>query len=318
MEKDNGHAVQEKEALQYTTINHKARKELKITLFEYCTFDSIYHLSNNPKYKGWCIAGLDHISDFIGCDEKTVRRARERGIEKGLLKIPKNKKGVKDNRITTTQLWYNTAILDLKRTKCPDDLDKMSTKQADDPDKMSNYNDTYDKDINNDNVMPAIVSSFNTLKIPNKDRTVWLNQHKDNLGYLLKQLRYAIGKRDIKNIVKWLQSALDGDYAGCDNEAIEARELSAETDKERENNEASALSREAGVALETGGQFDERADSLIKTLNRLLVEREGKTDIVQLCKELKHELESGKNSDEVEDRFFAELIPLMKRQSVRT
>ncbi len=170
----------------------------------------------------------------------------------------------------------------------------------------------------NDNVTLEIVSSFNTLKIPNKDRTVWLNQHKDNLGYLLKQLRYAIGKRDIKNIVKWLQSALDGDYAGCDNEAIEARELSAETDKERENNEASALSREAGVALETGGQFDERADSLIKTLNRLLVEREGKTDIVSLCKELKRELESGKNSDEVEDRFFAELIPLMKRQSVRT
>ncbi len=215
----------ENQVLQFTTINHRARKVLKLTVFEYCVFDSIYHLSNNPKYKGWCIASLDYIGDFIGCDEKTIRRARIKGINEGLLKIPENKTGVRDNRITTTQKWYDIAVLDKTWTKCPDDLDKMSGKEADVPDKMSNNNDNVNKDINKNNVAEKIESLFTYFSIPKKDRAIWRALNIGDQSYLLRQLMYAYGKRyTIKQPVKWIQRAIDKDFAYTDQAATENRD----------------------------------------------------------------------------------------------
>lgn len=128
-------------------------------------------------------------------------------------------------------------------------------------------------------------------------------------------LEYARERTDsIKNPTRWIQKALDSDYEGGDNEKIEEMERAAEVRKQTENYEAGSISREAGFALETGGRFDEKAEGLVKTVNKLILECEGKPGVVSLCKELKRELESGKDSDEVEDRFFAELIPLMKNR----
>ena len=148
---DNTTETQSQEGLQYTIVNHQARKKLGLTMIEYCIIDSIYNLSNNPVYKGWCRASLIYLAKFMGCDEKTVRRTKIKGINQDLLKIPGDKEGVQDNRITTTQLWYDTVILDKTRTKCPGDPDKMSKETPNNLDKMSNNKDNKHKDINKDN-----------------------------------------------------------------------------------------------------------------------------------------------------------------------
>lgn len=144
------------EGLQYTIVNHRARKALGLTWTYYCIIDSLYHLSHNPKRKGWCTQSNEGIADFLGCDEKAVRRAKEKGIEKGLLEIPKYEDGAEeykkhkhDHRIRTTQKWYDATIIN--RTKCPNgnnQPDKMSECLSVQPDKMSNNKGF--KDINKD------------------------------------------------------------------------------------------------------------------------------------------------------------------------
>ena len=193
-------ASQEIVDLQYTVVNHRARKELKITVFEYCIFDSIYNLSNNPKYKNWCIAGLDHIADFIGCNEKTVRRTKEKGLNIGVLKIPMDRRGVKDNRIATTQLWYDTAILGMTRTKCPDDPDKMSSKKTSDPDKMSSYNNKHNKETNNNNPPPVKNNiedgspAQNPVVVALELRSVLEDYRRLELSFTEKQIKQHINK----------------------------------------------------------------------------------------------------------------------------
>lgn len=152
MEKEN------QEGLQYTVINHQARKKLKLTMMEYCIIDSIYNLSNNPKYKGWCRSSLPYLAGFMGCDEKTVRRTKIKGINQDLLKIPGDKEGVQDNRITTTQLWYDTVIIDKDktRTNCPGDPDKLSEETSNNPDNLSSNKDNKHKDINKDSNTAAV------------------------------------------------------------------------------------------------------------------------------------------------------------------
>lgn len=123
-----------KDGLQYTTINHVARRALSLSMIEYCIYDSIYNLSHNPRRQGWCTASNEQIADFIGCSEKTVRRAKLKGINEGLLKLPEGKSNKQDRRIDTTQRWYDIVIIRkepdkmseevgqnvrIPRTKCP-------------------------------------------------------------------------------------------------------------------------------------------------------------------------------------------------------
>ena len=102
------------ETPQYTTIHHKVRNALNLTIFEYCIYDSIYNLSNNPQYNGWCIQSNKCIAEWLGCSERWVREAKKKGIEKGLLEVPGNKR-YNDTRIRTTQLWYDNVIIEKER-----------------------------------------------------------------------------------------------------------------------------------------------------------------------------------------------------------
>jgi len=318
--KEEKRAVKQKEELQYTVINHKARKVLKLTVFEYCVFDSIYNLSNDPKYKGWCVASLTYIADFLVCNEKTVRRAREKGINEGLLKIPSNKKGLKDNRIATTQLWYDTVIIDktrakvpqTNRTKCPDEPDKMSTKPPTLPDKMSNYNDNVNKEINKDNVSEEIVSLLNYFKIKQKDRAIWNSKYKNEPEYLLKQLRYAEEKENIiKEPTKWIQKALDNDYDSSDSAEIDKREREWQAQKDLENARAKSIT---GLTETFDLDIEENPRERIRMWNIMLVECKGYPEIASKIREMIKGIQSGMGPKQQAEKYRNEIEPLMKER----
>lgn len=56
----------------YTTILHPLRKAYNLSISEYCVLDTIYLLSNNQKYGGWCVASKEHIADVLDISERKV------------------------------------------------------------------------------------------------------------------------------------------------------------------------------------------------------------------------------------------------------
>lgn len=90
--------------LQFTSINHVARKKLGLNLVEYAVVDSIYHLGNyrdNPN-PGWCTASKEYIGDFIGYSGRQVFRIVDKMIKKGL--IERDEAG----NLIASQEWYET------------------------------------------------------------------------------------------------------------------------------------------------------------------------------------------------------------------
>lgn len=59
----------------FTTIIHPIRKVLLLSCNEYCVLDTVYLLSNNSKYGGWCIKSKDKIADDLDLSRQTVINA---------------------------------------------------------------------------------------------------------------------------------------------------------------------------------------------------------------------------------------------------
>lgn len=119
MNNDNIEQEEKQEDLQYTFMNHVARKKLNLSMIEYCLADSIYHLSNNPKYNGWCIASHSYLADFLGIARETVTRAIKKLIDLGLVQ---GDNGNYATKLKTTQKWYDNAIINKDVTKCVGDV----------------------------------------------------------------------------------------------------------------------------------------------------------------------------------------------------
>jgi hypothetical protein len=66
----------------YTTILHDKRKQLGLTINEYCFLDSVYHLSRK---KGYCFKSKKNFADFLGISERQVYNMIDKLIEKNLL-----------------------------------------------------------------------------------------------------------------------------------------------------------------------------------------------------------------------------------------
>ena len=81
---------------RYTTIIHQVRKRLGLSNNEYCVIDSIDKLSNKPEHP-YCTRSKDELADWLEIGRRTVFRAIDVGLEKGLLE--KNDRG--DLRSTT-------------------------------------------------------------------------------------------------------------------------------------------------------------------------------------------------------------------------
>jgi len=69
----------------YTTIIHSIRKQLELNCNEYCVLDTIYHLSNNSKFNGWCIKSKENISYQLDLSRQTVHNIIDKLIDIGLV-----------------------------------------------------------------------------------------------------------------------------------------------------------------------------------------------------------------------------------------
>ena len=93
----------------YTTINHDARIRLGLSINEYCVFDLIYNLSNNPKnaQMGWCYAKKETLGDYLDIGRATVFRAINKGLRNGLLE----KHPEQPAFLRGTSKWYESVMI---------------------------------------------------------------------------------------------------------------------------------------------------------------------------------------------------------------
>lgn len=88
-----------------TIINHPIRKALCLSVIEYCILDSIYLLSNNNKYGGWCVASKRYIGESLDVSERKVFQTIDVLLEKEL--IEKNERGSLKTRDLFNELKAN-------------------------------------------------------------------------------------------------------------------------------------------------------------------------------------------------------------------
>jgi len=84
----------------YTTIIHPIRKSLCLSIEEYVLLDTIYHLSHNDKYNGWCVATKNYLGDV--CD---LKRSRTYEIIKTLEKKGLIQRDNKTGFLKTMDVW---------------------------------------------------------------------------------------------------------------------------------------------------------------------------------------------------------------------
>ena len=94
---------------RFTTIYHPIRIELGLNVNEYVVIDSVHQLSHKPSHP-WCTQSKDDIAAYTGISRRTVFRAIDAGIEKGLLE--KNERG----DIRSTERWITTVMLYKQKT----------------------------------------------------------------------------------------------------------------------------------------------------------------------------------------------------------
>jgi hypothetical protein len=92
----------------YTTILHRRREVLGLSIIEYCVADIIYSFSNAPKSKeigGWCYASKQHIADCLGIGKKTVDRAISKLVKLALVEKDQDTKFLR-----TGDRWYSEVM----------------------------------------------------------------------------------------------------------------------------------------------------------------------------------------------------------------
>src|SRR5262245_6265019 len=61
------------EEARYTLILHHARKQLDVTINEYCLADTANKLSGNRStVPGWCYASKEHLADVLGVSRRSI------------------------------------------------------------------------------------------------------------------------------------------------------------------------------------------------------------------------------------------------------
>lgn len=161
--------------ITYTTILHKAREKLGLSLNEYALVDIIYQLQNNPasKHKGWCYSSKNYLGKCIGVSEQAVHGMLNRLYDKGLLEKQEETKHIK-----ATKRWYDLVVVMRKSMNTKESLASLKKVESDtketlvDDTKESLVNNNIrDKDIDIDNKdyvligekLERIVEKYNAL-----------------------------------------------------------------------------------------------------------------------------------------------------------
>lgn len=93
--------------VRYNRIIQSVRKELDLSLSEYCLADSIYFLS----HQRWCDASKEYFANMFGVTRQTIHNDLIKLLDKGL--IEKNPDGY--GSLKTTDKWANLVVLASER-----------------------------------------------------------------------------------------------------------------------------------------------------------------------------------------------------------
>lgn len=89
------------EEARYTLVLHSARKQLKITINEYCLADSINKLSSNRStMPGWCYASKEHLGKTLGVSRRSIHNMLNSLKKKALIEIQDD-----TGYLRTTEVW---------------------------------------------------------------------------------------------------------------------------------------------------------------------------------------------------------------------
>ena len=99
---------QDRDALRYTVVLHKARKELGLSILEYMVTDLVHQLSGRPNYP-YCIKSKENIAKDLGYSRQGIFKAIKRCESLGLLE-----KGPRGG-LRTTDLWYHAVVVQRER-----------------------------------------------------------------------------------------------------------------------------------------------------------------------------------------------------------
>lgn len=154
----------------YTTIIHPIRKAFNLSMNEYAVLDTIYHLSKNNKYGGWCIKSKQNIADDLDLSRQTIIVIIKTLEEKGLLE-----RGESDqlrtndewnNIISEKSNWSidNKEITSISFTGCKETLQGVSRNLTPTCKKILHYNNIYNNINIKKNSFEEAREVFNAIK----------------------------------------------------------------------------------------------------------------------------------------------------------
>ena len=95
------------EEARYTTILHHARKQLGLTINEYCFADTVEKLSSGRSMvPGWCYASKEHLADTLGFTRRGVTKMIKSLKDQGILE---GQEGT--GYLRTTDLWHESVVV---------------------------------------------------------------------------------------------------------------------------------------------------------------------------------------------------------------
>jgi hypothetical protein len=99
------------EEARYTLVLHSARKQLDISINEYCLADTIHKLSGaRSQVPGWCYASKEQIGNGLGFSRQSIHSMINKLKKKGLIEVQ-----VPTGYLRSTDLWNDT--VEILKTK---------------------------------------------------------------------------------------------------------------------------------------------------------------------------------------------------------
>lgn len=101
-----------KSKIRYSIVFHDLMEEAGLSYKEYLLCNMVYKLQTNEasKYKGWCYASRQYISDFLKVSKSTVLRLIDSTIKKGFIEKNDN-----TNFLRATGKWIEKIIFQIKK-----------------------------------------------------------------------------------------------------------------------------------------------------------------------------------------------------------
>ena len=92
------------EEARYTMIFHHARRQLNISIHEYCLADTINKLSGNRSHvPGWCYASKEHLGSVLGVSRRSIHNMINSLKKTEIVEVQEG-----TGYLRTTELWRET------------------------------------------------------------------------------------------------------------------------------------------------------------------------------------------------------------------